>query len=261
MQNNKKSETSFYNENIFKLFEPYIHRVIEEVKMIEANSSFEDLEKETNYIIKKIMDKSYIKPDICSGYSNNGALNNFGLTVKTGPRGSQDQLSFTCEKNENAIFELNSFFFRFHVKNQASENFNVVVDYKIEKKQSSIIIHDNKNNLKILLKDEENKPIRFVILLNANDTIINDSSYPLEDMIIKGKDEKKAYNNLFKLEDNYLKFNFEFFSQEYNELISLLYDFKLEDYSSISINLDAFKPRRLYYEEKKQLTKKNKRTL
>lgn len=261
MQNNKKSETSFYNENIFKLFEPYIHRVIEEVKMIEADSSIEDLEKKTNYIIKKIMDESYIKSDVCSGYSNSGALDDFGLTVKTGPRGSQDQLSFVCEKNKNSIFELNSFFFRFHFKNQTSENFNVVVDYKIEKKHSSIIIHDNKNNLKILLKDEENKPLRFFILLNANDTIINDSSYPLENIIIKGKNEKTAYNNVFKLENNCLKFNFDFVTKEYNEIFSLLHDYQLDDYSFISINLDSFKPRRLYYEEKKQLTKKNKRAL
>lgn len=259
MLNYKIEETSFYNENIYKLFEPYIHRAIEEAKMIEADSSIEDLEKKTNYIIKKIMDESYIKSDVCSGYSNSGALNNFGFTVKTGPRGSQDQLCFKCEKNEDSIFELNSCFFRFNIKNQTSEKFNVVLDYKIEKRYSSIIIHDEENNLKILLKDEENKPLRFFILLNANDAIINDSSYPLENMIIKGKDEKTAYNNLFKLENNCLKFNFDFFTKEYNELISILYDYQLDDYSFISINLDSFKPRRLYYEEKKQLTKKNKR--
>lgn len=261
MQNNKKSENFFYNENIYKLFEAYIERVFEEINTIESDSLIEDSEKKENYIINKLMNDSYITKDFISSYRNPGKLNYFGLSVKTGARGSQDELSFKCEKNENSIFELNSFFFRFHVKNQASENFNVVVDYKIEKKHSSIIIHDNKNNLKILLKDEKNKTPKFFILLNANDAIINDTSYPLEDMIITGKDEKTAYNNLFKLENNYLKFNFEFFSQEYNELISLLYDFKLEDYSSISISLDAFKPRRLYYEEKKQLTKKNKKTL
>lgn len=259
MLNDKIEENYFYNENIYKLFEPYINRVIKEINNIEYNTSIDVLEKERNYVIKELMKDSYIKKDFISGYNDRGEFNTFSITVLTGPRGSKDSLTFQVEQKEDMNFKVKNFAFYLKVSNDNPENSHLFMEYKVEKDYSLVIIHDLKNNLKILLKDKEQEPLKFFLLLNANNTKINENSYPLENMIIKRKDEKSTYNNIFKLENKHFKFNFDFFTKEYNEIFSLLHHYQLDDYSFISINLDSFKPRRLYYEEKKQLTKKNKR--